>query len=133
MKSLAISFGPTGASLDFDRSVSEFSATIQAALVNIGTNRGSDDAYPQRGTTLLRDAVSGRLVSEQAAQHAVNFAAVDTLFFVRAHEPVDGGEKISEIVTEPIIQDVTSLKLRLQFRGDKGSIVGIINDLALDV
>jgi hypothetical protein len=132
VKALAINFGANGASLDFEHSVSDFSATIQAALVNMGTNRGSDDAYPQRGTMLLRDAVSGRLVSEQVAQHAVNFAAVDTLFFVRAHEPVDSGEKITEIVTEPLIQDVTSLRLRLQFRGDQGSIVGIINDLALD-
>lgn len=133
MNSLKINFGRGGAEMKFDETVAEFDATIQAALVNIATDRGSATAHPARGTNLLREAVSGRLVGEQAAQHAVNFAAIDTLFFVRENEPIDSGEKLTEIVTEPVQLSVGAMRLRLQFRGGNGTVKGVINDLVTNV
>ena len=58
----------------------------QNAVVHLLTSEGSDPVFPDRGTTLLRDAVRGAVVNRQGAEHVANFAALDTLFFMRQHE-----------------------------------------------
>jgi len=129
MRSLKIQFSKEGSDIDFNSEVTGFDATIQAAMVNMATHKGSDDTYPTRGTDILKRAVSGLLINDREAMHTANFAAVDTVFFVRANEPQASGEKLSQITTDPIIQDTTHLTLNLQFLSEQGRVVGVIRDL----
>lgn len=130
MKSLRLQFHRDGAALVTDEIVTDREATIQACLVNFATTTGSDRTHPTRGTDLLRRAVSGLLISSQEAMHACNFAAVDTLFFVRANEHAGGNhDKVVAILTQPAIVNKTSLQVDLQFTFASGIMVGVIQPL----
>lgn len=130
MKSLKLQFRRDGATLLTDAAVENRDATVQACLVNFATHAGSDPTHPSRGTDLLKRAVTGLLISNQAAMHACNFAAVDTLFFVRAEEHAKSThDKVTSILTKPALVDKTSLQVDLQFTFASGTVVGVIQPL----
>lgn len=130
MKSLKLNFATSGADLIPTQAVEDHYATIQACLVNLATELGSDKVHAQRGTNLLRQAVSGLLVSSQDAMHACNFAAVDTVFFVRANEPrAAAHDRVAAIRTNPMLLDKTSLRVDLQFVFVSGTEIGVIQSL----
>jgi len=130
MKSLKLQFRREGATLVTDEIVEDRDATIQACLVNFATYSGSDPVHTKRGTDLLKRAVTGLLISSQEAMHACNFAAVDTLFFVRAEEhAASKHDKVTAILTKPAIVDKTSLQVDLQFTFASGTVVGVIQPL----
>lgn len=128
MNSLKIEFGDNGAELIVDEIVSDRLATIQAAMINFGTAKGSDPALPARGTNLLATAVSG-LINEQEAIHASNFAAVDTRFFVRENEDDVGQDRLKEIITSPVILNPQFMQVPLQFTFESGAVVGTLEPL----
>ncbi len=133
MIGLKVKFDKDGASLLTDEQVEDTDATIQAALINIATPVGSDPAHPERGTDLLRRAASGAIVSPQEAAHAANFAAVDTLFFVRENEPAaSDDDKLSAIDTNPLILSAQTLQVNLQFHFISGLTVGVLEPLSVN-
>jgi hypothetical protein len=71
---------------DFATPVVNFDATVQNAMVNLGTDLGSDPIFKDRGTYLLQDAVKGRMVNLQWANHTANFAAMRTTAFCKAYD-----------------------------------------------
>lgn len=130
MKSLKLQFTAAGATLLTDALVEDREATIQACLVNFATFPGTDPAHPTRGTNLLKRAVAGMLLSSQEAMHACNFAAIDTVFFVRAHEHAASlHDKVTVIMTKPAMVNRTSLQVDLQFTFASGATIGVIQPL----
>lgn len=87
--SLKIDFDEKGAVLLFNEQVTGTRNTAQKCLVNVGTLAGSSPMYSFRGTSLLLQAVHGELISVGTAQHAANFAALDTVLFVRNTDDPD--------------------------------------------
>ena len=97
MKSLRVAFDEGGARLVFDETVEGTRNTAQKCLINVGTINGSDSMFADRGTQLLAQAVRSELISENTAQHAANFAALDTLTFVRVNDPQDALDDTSRV------------------------------------
>ena len=95
MNGLAINFTDAGPLLDFTRAIAGEDAEMQNVMVNIGTQKGTDPLFADRGTELLLAGVRGRLVSPTWARHDANFAALDTLAFVKANDQADNEFGIS--------------------------------------
>lgn len=85
-RGIKINFDDFGAQLSLDEEVSGFDASVQCALVNVGTIAGTDIVYPNKGTNLLTKANKGSLITDTSAQHAANFAALTTEFFYKTLE-----------------------------------------------
>lgn len=66
---------------DFDNLVYGKDATVQDAMVNIGTRQGSNPLNEDEGTTLQEDTLNYALVSSNYLTHTCNFAGSDTKFF----------------------------------------------------
>lgn len=86
MRGLRINFGPNGPVFDFSSPQVDFDTTTQNALVNLGTQAGSDLIFPDRGTTLQMDAAAGRMVNQSWANQTCNFAALAVLNFSQRTE-----------------------------------------------
>lgn len=82
MKGLKIDFTGNAPILNLNAIVENYEATNQNILVNIGT---SSDApiFEDRGTDLQSTMLESGYVSKVFSQHAANFAAIDTLYFVK--------------------------------------------------
>ena len=100
-KGLKVDFTENGGSLKTGESVSGDHTSIQNALMNIGTVAGTDKAFPAKGTDLFTTALKRGLPSLADARHAANFAAVDTLFFVRANEEATNDNSIKVLNISP--------------------------------
>lgn len=83
MRSLRVDFTGSRPTFDFEAPVADFDATVQAALVNVGTRRGSDPLYAERGTRLKQDGAEGRMSTLSWANAASNLAALATLSFIQ--------------------------------------------------
>lgn len=112
-------------------SVDGFTASIQNAMVNIATRKGTARIYPDQGTSLLSEAVSGKIVGINDANHASQLAALDTLFFVRSGDTYDTEEnKVGEIVMQPITYDGNLLRISATFiNTPKTRSVGVTTNL----
>jgi len=128
MKTLAIEFeGAEGARLNFSSLRTGFMTQVQSALVNLATERGSDRLSPRRGTQLLRRAVSGRLRNIRSdSRNAASFAAIDTLFFLRAGDAPNDTERAAEIKLQLGEFQDRKLNLHLQMVSTTGETVGIL-------
>jgi hypothetical protein len=124
MRGVALIFGEAGPTFG-TAAVVGFEATVQNALVNLGTRQGTDPLYPERGTTLQKDASAGKLVELNSAQHASNFAASDTLFFLRDFDAVGDPDAISELKLAPANSDQKSLLLEATFLSADGRVLGL--------
>lgn len=91
-RDLLIEFSLDGASIT-QQERSGVRVGMQQCGINIGTDAGSDLLFPAAGTSMLLDALSGKLFNTTLAQHSANFAALDTLYFVRNHDDADWDEK----------------------------------------
>jgi hypothetical protein len=118
-------------SIDPNASLSDFDATIQNALVNIGTRNGTDRIYPDKGTTILTEATSGKIVGFNAANHVSQLAALDTLFFSREYETSETlTVRLGSVAMEPVTYDGSKLKLQVAFTDQANSrTVGTITNL----
>jgi hypothetical protein len=101
MSGIALSFDRDGIRLMPDVSVSGLPAQAQAALLNVACSRGSDFMYEDRGTELMERAARDGIWSPGQAQHLCNFAAVDTLFFLRATEAATGPDSLKDVGLTP--------------------------------
>jgi hypothetical protein len=99
-----------------DEKVTGFDATIQNALVNIGTRKGTDRTYPSKGTSILKRAVEGKIVGLNVANHESQIAAIDTLFFSREYETsIDSNVKLGKVFMDTLSYDGAKLKLNTAF------------------
>ena len=122
----------TGVMIDFtgDRptlgvaKVEGFGAVVQNSMVNVATRQGTDPVYPERGTNLQKDAAAGRMIDINSAQHASNFAALDTVSFSRL---VDKGDPsaLTQATLAPAQFSGRSLSLEAKFQSADGQSVGI--------
>jgi len=112
------------AELHLGRRVSGYDMSIQNALVLLGTSKGSDKAFPTKGTGLFSAATRGLLIDGQAAIHQAQFAAIDVLFFSREFEPATALEKIQEIRLTPSTINNDSIYLQAQFTSTLGDVRG---------
>ena len=67
--------------------------------INIATEQGSDPIYPDRGTNLLASSINGLLIDKVEAQHAGNFAALDTLTFCNFNDYAAATKGSGDIIT----------------------------------
>ena len=106
MKGLKIEFTSGANSINTTTSVSDLDATIQNALVNVATRVASDAIFPEKGTSLLLNALRGKIVGINDAVHESQIAAINTLFFSRDYdinEPTT--TRLGDIKMEPITYD----------------------------
>jgi hypothetical protein len=96
--------------------VSGFDATIQNALVNIGTRVGTDRTYPTKGTAILKSAVEGKIVGLNVANHETQAAAIDTLFFSREYETsTDLSIRLGQVFMDTLSYDGIKLSINSAF------------------
>jgi len=103
------------ARLIMDQEVSGAEALGQQACCLVATRQGSCATFPQAGTTLLRDGIRMVLRGRNQIQHAINFAAIQTLFFIRQHDRLAGLDNVDRIATVrlEILEMGWPLRLRL--------------------
>ncbi len=116
MEGLKINFSKNNVYLDVGASNTGFACTIQNGLANIATRQGTDNIYADKGTTILKSAVSGKIVGMNDANHEAQSAAISTLFFSREYETsTDDTIKLGAIAIEPISYSGESLLLNTSF------------------
>jgi hypothetical protein len=96
--------------------ITGFDATVQNALVNIGTRRGTDKIYPGKGTNILKSAVEGKIVGLNVANHESQIAALNTLFFSREYETsADLNIRLGKVFMDPLSYDGAKLRINSAF------------------
>ena len=89
MKDLKIIFDGDSSTIDLGAIVDDKNLYEQKVLVNMVTENGSDKVFPNRGTKLLIDSINGKVYSKTGTVHVGNFAALDTIYFIRSTDPAD--------------------------------------------
>ena len=127
MRGLSISFTTPGAcTVSTGTQVSGFEATVQNAMVNLGTDRGTDKVYQGKGTELLQTAVRDGLPGARAAQHAANFAAVDTLFFSRETDLKTEDTSLQGVSLVPDMLTMSRASFAASFQSIDGRTIGLL-------
>lgn len=87
MRDIRVQFdGESGTRILLNEAVEGKLLTQQKYLINVGTSKGTDKIFPQRGTNLVGGAISGGIIDSVSAEHLGNFAALDTLYFCAYEE-----------------------------------------------
>ena len=124
MKGIKIQFQQNGASFDFSKPVENFENITQNALINTGTQKGSDPIFEDRGTDLFKDAAKGSLVDVNAATHASNFAALETIIFLQQQGLVTDDIILAKYELQPVQFTENGLQLNAIFTSSNGEIIG---------
>lgn len=126
MNGTRLTFEEGGPAFDFSGVATGLEATLQNALVNIGTQLGSDPVYPERGTDLVRDGARGRLMTSMWATHSVNFATMQTLSFLQNTDRRNNPTRLKTLRMQ--IEDFSAgaIKLRVQGTSADGQIRGTL-------
>ena len=101
MEGVRLNFEEGGITFNTTSSVKDKDARIQNSIVNIATIEESDTTYPLKGTELLKPTTKSTLIDLTTSQHAANFAALSTQFFLKT---VRGGE-------DTVDDDITNINL----------------------
>ena len=96
MRGIRLAFDEDGPRFEFSTPVSAFDSVVQNALVNVGTDLGSDPVFKTRGTDLKRDGAHGRMATSIWANHSANFAALKTLAFIQQTDNQTNPFKLQE-------------------------------------
>lgn len=116
MEGISINFLNGDIFIDTDKKVTGFDSTIQNALANIGTRRGTDRIFPEKGTDILLNAVQGKIVGLNVANHEAQLAAIDTLFFSREYETTtDDNVKLGQVFMDELTYEGNKLKIATGF------------------
>ena len=129
MRTLRLLFSKAGASFDLVPLEGDFECSVQNALVNLGSVQGGDKVFPDKGTDLLKTAVSGALFDLNSANHASNYAALDTLAFSKAADYQDNPEPITGMTLKPATFTGGVLTLDVKFTSSRGRTSGVITTL----
>lgn len=93
MKDLKIIFDGDASTIELNGLVEDKNLYEQKVLVNMVTENGSDKIFSSRGTKILADSMNGKVYSRTGAVHIGNFAALDTIYFIRSTDPEDIAEE----------------------------------------
>ena len=116
MEGIKINFLNGEVYMDPNEKVTGFDATIQNALANIGTRKGTDRMYPDKGTNLLKRAVEGKIVGLNVANHETQLSAIDTLFFSREYETsTDLSIRLGKVFMDTLSYDGAKLRINAAF------------------
>lgn len=129
MKTLRLIFSKNGASFDVVPLEGEFECAVQNALVNIGSVKGSDSVFEDKGTNLLKSALNGALVDLNSANHVTVAAALDTLLFSQATDYPDTTERLSTLALKPASFSGGVITIDAQFKSSLGRVSGSITNL----
>lgn len=124
MTSMKLDLSASGPLFDFTTPLRDFDCTVQNALVNIGTEIGSDPTYPDRGTNLAKDAAQGRMVNESWANHTANFAALKTLSFLQQTDTDNSVSALTSLQLQVSQLQDQAVSLLLQAKGSRGELRG---------
>lgn len=126
MQSLKITFTESGVwDLHFDALVTGFEDTVQCALVNATTQRGTVPAFPEAGTNLLQQGMLGLILDLPTARHSCNFAAAETAEFVNAFVD-DKDLAIGQFNMQPVALGNGMLQLELRLVSTTRITYGIL-------
>ena len=89
MKGLRIILDGINSTISFNEIVEDKNLYAQKALINMVTENGSDMIFPDRGTKMLAESISGKVYNRTGIVHVGNFAALDTMYFIRSTDPAD--------------------------------------------
>lgn len=118
MKDFQVVYDTTGrAVVNWNGTVESIQNVKQKLINNMLTDKGSDEIVPSRGTSLLRTVVGGGAYNARAAQHALNFAALEARVTVRRFETTD-------VALEDKVKDFTAV-----YRGITDRV--LVSDLAV--
>lgn len=124
MRGIRINFGAAGPRFDFSETVRDFEATVQNALVNVGTDLGSDPVFLDRGTDLKVDGAQGRMATRIWANHSSNFAALRTLAFLQQNDQSTNSWKLQSFTLQCQTLINTTAVLNVQAISEGGTVVG---------
>ena len=130
MKGLKISFTDAGADIQLNQSTEKHGLKVQNALVNLGTSAGSDRTFPTRGTRIAKVALSAGFRDLVTAQHELNFATSDTLFFERENEPETEEWSLEVINATPSLLSGRFVQANLSFQHLDGKVTGTSSPIA---
>lgn len=129
MRGMAINFTGNSPMFTFTAPAVDIETIAQNAMVNLGTQKGSDPLYADRGTDLLDSAVQGRMINTNYANQVAAFAALDTLVFAQTQDnPLDPNRtaNVELLATKLELQSVT---LALKVTDKTGTTIGVIGTL----
>lgn len=130
MKGLKIDLSsPEGPRLDPYTVVDGFDATVQNAMLLVGTSQGSNRIFPDQGTNLLKRSISGVMIDNKAAEHECNFAATDVLFFGRPFDSADESVRLQLVKLSPLSLAGQRLTVQAQFTATDSTVVGAIRSI----
>lgn len=125
MRGLKLEFGDEGVRIVPTEEVQDLDADTQNILMSLGTSKGSDQIFPDRGTNLFIRGLQGRLIDKITAGHEGNYAANDALFFVSNNDPFDETrERIRRIILTPVEFDGQNLDMSLELETTTGTRIG---------
>lgn len=106
MKDVKIIFDGPNTRIDLNQIVEGKSLYEQKALMNLVTDQESDPAYPDRGTTMIANSISGNAYDINRAAHIANFAILDTLYFISYQEyaAVQGSGDLIQDMTMEVLE-----------------------------
>ena len=124
MRGIRLDFSEAGPGFDLETPVRDFDATVQNALVNVGTDMGSDFVFATRGTNLRLDGAQGRMATEIWANHSANFASLRTLDFAQKNDHANNEYKLQtfNMRCRGVEQDRLVLQVRAVSEG--GTVIG---------
>lgn len=82
MRDFKIEFSEKGAKLNLFQSVTGGELLSQKVGVNLSTIKGSDTLFPDRGSTMLKEATAGLLFSRSKIRTSAIIAGTDTILFL---------------------------------------------------
>lgn len=130
MKDLKITFFGDSTTINLDEKVEDKNLYEQKVLINMVTERGSDPVYEYRGTRLLADAINGKVYSKTGTTHVGNFAALDTIYFIRSTDPEDitnASYTLNDVNVESIsynnIDNVLNLSVQVVYKDETSTEV----------
>lgn len=116
MEGLKINFLNGDIYIEPEAKVTDFDATVQNALANIGTRQGTDRIYPTKGTSILKNAVEGKIAGLNVANHEAQLAAINTLFFSREYETSTNlSVKLGKVFLDTLSYDGAKLRINSAF------------------
>lgn len=124
----------TGLRLQFDglqgwhlhpsETVTGFDASVQCALVGLGTEKGSNLLVPEFGTDLLASGLFGLLSDLNNTQHLANFAAAETKEVINNN--TDDDTEIGNLYLQPDVFAPPFISFAASMVSTKGVTRGIV-------
>lgn len=116
MEGLKVNFLNGDIYIEPEAKVTDFDATVQNALANIGTRQGTDRIYPAKGTDILKSAVEGKIAGLNVANHEAQLAAINTLFFSREYETSTNlSVRLGKVFMDTLSYDGAKLRINSAF------------------